>query len=189
VPNIAPRKVRLDTVNFLHWYPVTFVQEIGPQFVRDTIFLERRVFIKYDMYDWSQNSFTWYHKNLYNRKEQRESGGVTFTRYAPVVVDIDGTIMSDKTNYSSTEQPVLVDFDVTGNMQYYVDGQRIVTNVDLNDIGVSQSGMSVTYSVLVDRARVEAILRSNDPASCECGPQIDFLDIKVASQTIQPSFS
>lgn len=107
--------------------------------------------------------------------------GIFASTQCPVLVAIDEIIAEDKTNYQSFTQDPLEPYEKTGIFQYFISGNRIYMNANMEDVGLD-SRIDVLYWHLTKSVRMRTILRANERFVSKFTPVVHDYTLKFRSQ-------
>lgn len=112
---------------------------------------------------------------------------VTYQKFyqgSPLIVTIEGNPIIDITQYASMESPVLTDYNVSANPQFYFNAQqsRIYTNQNL--LSYDASSIKIYFYTLPQDVSVQCRLKSNGNGESYVSPIVDYYIVKLNGQSI-----
>ena len=170
MPTFPPERVDLSSPPLKSWLGLSRVTENNPDWVGRVIRLKDQPYVNYDAYDWVTGNFKAVANSLDDIRDTAGSGYVTYT---PIALRVQGQIATDKTDYRSKEAPHLSDYTITQRVEYYLDGNQLITNVPLDSLGLTSSAVTVTYTHMTDGVRLHVVMRTNRSGEADQSPRIN----------------
>lgn len=94
----------------------------------------------------------------------------------PIYVVVDGVIATDKTKYNQPFQDPLDDYIESGEIQYFLSGNKIYTNHDFDRY--SGKTVDILYWVITRAIRIKTILRTNRKNGSRWTPVLKNFNVK-----------
>jgi hypothetical protein len=156
------------------WIPPRRVTQNAPRWEGKVIYLKHQPTVWYPAYDWTNGNF-------YAIDTLITNVDTASTGYAPVILTVDGIVVTDRTNYRSFEKPQLSDWDVTRRIEYYLDGRTLITNIRFDRLSISADAVLVEYTSVTDGVRIRGKLRNNTRSESNNSPEVESISINLQS--------
>jgi len=168
---LDPTKPRLT-----NWIPPRVVTETSPRWEGLNIHLKHQPSVWYPAYNWDKKRF-YATSGLVTNVDKDALG------YTPIILSVQGVVVTDRTDYRSFEKPQLSDWDVTRRVEYYMDGRTLITNIRFDRLDVTMDMVFVQYTSITDGIRLRAKLRTNTNSESNQTPRVDSVSVNL-----QPGF-
>ena len=185
MPQFPPEIANLSTPNLRSWIPPRTIKVVGPEFSGNTIYLPEQPSIWYSTYVWSSNTFKEVSADTaayYSPRADHSIGA-----HEPIRLQIEGNFLTDKTDYRSKEPPYLAEYGITRRIEYYLDGKKIITNVDLDTLNLNPDSIIVIYTATCGKIRLIIDLWKDQTSQTSKGPTIDSYTVHLY-RAIHPDY-
>lgn len=184
MPQFPPTIANLSSPRIRSWIPPRIIKVVGARYEGKIIYLPTVPSVWYEAYNWSTGAFG----NVgYTPAYSSTLLGDSTGPYEPVRVQIEGTVTVDKTNYSTVDTPTLSEYGVTRRIEYYLNGDKIITNIDLDTLNLNTDSIVVTYTVTCDKLRLIIDLWQDSINETGKGVSVDYYSLSLFEE-IHPSY-
>jgi hypothetical protein len=170
MPQYTPETADLSAPRIESWVPPRTTTIVSPAWIGRRVTLPLQPTVWLPAYNWSDNTFKIVGNAITYYDAENTANAST---YEPMRFIVEGEETTDKTDYRSKEAPQLSEYNITRNIEYYVDGKELITNIDFESLEISADAVVVIYTTTVDHVRVRINMRNQYQFNAQAPPIID----------------
>jgi len=134
----------------------------------------------YDYLDYSVSSHATIINDMLGIKFKNEDYGLI--KFMPIVLKIQDKVIKNITDYDFNVAPILNFITSEYNKEFYVVGNKLITNVDLTLY--EPTDISISYDTTVSELKVHCTMNTNSVSYGNYTPVVDYYILKLTSQKL-----